>query len=33
MANDLKKCTYIETCASYGLHVERVFYEGEIFKT
>ncbi|XP_057669658.1 centaurin-gamma-1A [Diorhabda carinulata] len=25
LANDLKKCTYYETCATYGLNVEKVF--------
>ena len=29
LANDLKKCAYYETCATYGLNVERVFQEGE----
>ena len=28
LANELKKCSYYETCALYGLHVERVFHEG-----
>jgi hypothetical protein len=27
LANELKKCAYYETCASYGLHVERVFQD------
>ena len=27
LANELKKSIYFETCASYGLHVERVFHE------
>lgn len=27
LAHELKKCIYYETCAIYGLHVERVFYE------
>lgn len=27
LANELKKCSYFETCATYGLHVERVFHE------
>lgn len=29
MANDLKRCSYYETCATYGLNVERVFQDGE----
>ena len=28
LANDLKRCSYFETCATYGLNVERVFQEG-----
>ncbi|CAF3726435.1 unnamed protein product [Rotaria sordida] len=27
LANELKHCTYYETCATYGLNVERVFYD------
>jgi len=27
LANELKRCTYFETCATYGLNVERVFHE------
>lgn len=27
LANELKKCSYYETCAPYGLNVERVFHE------
>jgi Arf-GAP/GTPase/ANK repeat/PH domain-containing protein 1/3 len=27
LANDLKRCLYFETCATYGLNVERVFQE------
>ncbi|KAL7044026.1 hypothetical protein ACKWTF_001746 [Chironomus riparius] len=27
LANDLKRCSYFETCATYGLNVERVFQE------
>jgi Arf-GAP/GTPase/ANK repeat/PH domain-containing protein 1/3 len=27
LANELKKCSYFETCATYGLHVERVFHD------
>lgn len=29
LASDLKRCTYYETCATYGLNVERVFHDGE----
>lgn len=29
MANHLKRCAYYETCATYGLNVERVFKDGE----
>jgi hypothetical protein len=29
LAIDLKKCSYYETCATYGLNVERVFQDGE----
>jgi hypothetical protein len=29
LAADLKKCAYYETCATYGLNVERVFQDGE----
>ena len=28
LANDLKNCFYYETCATYGLNVERVFQDG-----
>ncbi len=28
LANELKRCTYYETCATYGLNVERVFHDG-----
>lgn len=31
LATDLKRCTYYETCATYGLNVERVFQDGEYF--
>ena len=31
LANDLKRCSYYETCATYGLNVERVFQDGEWF--
>jgi len=27
LANELKRCTYYETCATYGLNVERVFHD------
>lgn len=30
LASDLKRCTYYETCATYGLNVERVFHDGEL---
>ncbi|VDN27936.1 unnamed protein product [Dibothriocephalus latus] len=29
LALDLHKCPYYETCATYGLNVERVFQDGE----
>ncbi|KAG5263638.1 hypothetical protein AALO_G00266990 [Alosa alosa] len=29
LSNDLKRCTYHETCATYGLNVERVFQDGK----
>ncbi|KAG8515558.1 Arf-GAP with GTPase, ANK repeat and PH domain-containing protein 1 [Galemys pyrenaicus] len=29
LSGDLKRCTYYETCATYGLNVERVFQDGE----
>lgn len=29
LANDLKRCNYFETCATYGLNVERVFRDGK----
>lgn len=28
LASDLKRCSYYETCATYGLNVERVFQDG-----
>ena len=31
LASDLKRCSYYETCATYGLNVERVFQDGETF--
>ena len=30
LASDLKNCTYHETCATYGLNVERVFQDSEL---
>lgn len=30
LASDLKRCSYYETCATYGLNVERVFQDGKI---
>ena len=32
LANDLKRCSYYETCATYGLNVERVFQDGKSIK-
>lgn len=29
LCSDLKRCTYYETCATYGLNVERVFQDGK----
>ena len=29
LANDLRRCSYYETCATYGLNVERVFQDGK----
>ena len=29
LANDLKRSSYYETCATYGLNVERVFQDGQ----
>ena len=29
LASELKCCAYFETCATYGLNVERVFHDGE----
>lgn len=33
LAHDLNKfnCTYFETCATYGLNVEKIFQDGKIF--
>jgi len=30
LAAELKCCAYFETCATYGLNVERVFQDGKI---
>lgn len=30
LAHELKKCAYYETCATYGLNVERVFLDGNL---
>jgi Arf-GAP/GTPase/ANK repeat/PH domain-containing protein 1/3 len=30
LASDLKRCAYYETCATYGLNVERVFQDGKL---
>lgn len=30
LASDLKRCSYYETCATYGLNVERVFHDGKL---
>ena len=32
LASDLKRCAYYETCATYGLNVERVFQDGKTFE-
>ena len=29
LAADLKRCPYYETCAMYGLNVDRVFQDGK----
>ena len=31
MAGDLRRCSYYETCATYGLNIERVFQDGQHF--
>ena len=31
LAHELKRCTYYETCATYGLNVERAFHDGLSF--
>ena len=28
LASDLRRCSYYETCATYGLNIERVFQDG-----
>lgn len=28
LCSDVRRCTYYETCATYGLNVDRVFTEG-----
>ena len=33
LASDLKRCSYYETCATYGLNVERVFQDGKLYLT
>ena len=30
LAHELKRCSYYETCATYGLNVERVFYDSTL---
>jgi len=30
LASELKCCSYFETCATYGLNVERVFHDGNV---
>lgn len=29
LSNELRRCSYYETCATYGLNVERVFQDGK----
>ena len=29
LAGDLRRCVYYETCATYGLNIERVFQDGQ----
>lgn len=31
LSNELRRCSYYETCATYGLNVERVFQDGKSF--
>ena len=31
LSHELKRCTYYETCATYGLNVERVFHDSKSF--
>lgn len=33
LAADLKRCSYYETCATYGLNVDRVFQDGKRNRT
>lgn len=28
LAADLRRCSYYETCATYGLNIDRVFQDG-----
>ncbi len=28
LASDLRRCSYYETCATYGLNIDRVFQDG-----
>ena len=30
LASELKRCSYYETCATYGLNVDRVFQDGKL---
>lgn len=32
LAADLRRCSYYETCATYGLNIDRVFQDGNLFK-
>lgn len=29
LSNELRRCSYYETCATYGLNVDRVFQDGK----
>lgn len=29
LAADLRRCSYYETCATYGLNIDRVFQDGK----
>lgn len=33
LSNELRRCSYYETCATYGLNVERVFQDGKCNET